>query len=117
MASYVYCVSSVTALVTPFVSVRRDAREREIPPKVGSAGPPVHLTVDDLAHPLGLGLGDVFFGWYLGDTRPDALQSAYQVVVSRSTVTKAGARTAHDRPPERASPTAAVQTVSGGGLA
>jgi alpha-L-rhamnosidase len=55
-------------------------------------GRPIALTVDDLVHPLGLDPGDVFFGWHLGDTRRNAGESAYRIVVSRSTITKTGTR-------------------------
>ena len=46
-------------------------------------GAPLTLTVDDLAAPVGIGLTDVYFGWHVGDTRRDAVQSAYRIVVSR----------------------------------
>jgi alpha-L-rhamnosidase len=48
----------------------------------GGPGPPGALTVDGLAHPIGLGPGDVFFAWKLGDPRRGASQSAYRIVVS-----------------------------------
>jgi alpha-L-rhamnosidase len=53
--------------------------------KVKSAGPgaPQALTVDDMPAPVGLGLTDVYFGWYVSDSRRGAVQSAYRVVVSR----------------------------------
>lgn len=46
-------------------------------------GPPTNLTVDDLTAPVGLGQGDVFFGWHVNDLRPGAVQTAYRIVVSR----------------------------------
>src|SRR6202521_2750192 len=50
-----------------------------------SGGPraPLTLTVDDLVAPVGIGLTDVYFGWHVGDSRRDAVQSAYRIVVSR----------------------------------
>ena len=48
-----------------------------------ASGPPIHLRVDGLRHPIGLGLGDVNFGWYVGDPRNDAVQSGYRIRVSR----------------------------------
>ena len=49
----------------------------------GRSAAPTHLTVDGLAAPVGLGLADVCFGWYVGDRRPNAVQSAYRVRVVR----------------------------------
>jgi alpha-L-rhamnosidase len=49
----------------------------------GRPGAPTHLTVDDLAAPVGLGQRDVYFGWYVGDTRRGAVQSAYRIRVFR----------------------------------
>ena len=49
----------------------------------GGPGPPLALTVDDLVAPVGIGLTDVYFGWHVGDSRRDAVQSAYRIVVSR----------------------------------
>jgi alpha-L-rhamnosidase len=50
---------------------------------VGRPGSPTHLTVDGLVAPVGLGQDDVNFGWYLGDDRRGAVQSAYRILVSR----------------------------------
>ena len=49
-------------------------------------GAPLALTVDDLVAPVGIGLSDVYFGWHVGDSRRDAVQSAYRIVVSRPTL-------------------------------
>src|SRR5258708_2482201 len=46
-------------------------------------GAPLALTVDDLAAPIGLGQGDIFFGWHVNDNRFGAAQSAYRILVSR----------------------------------
>jgi alpha-L-rhamnosidase len=40
------------------------------------------LTTDDLAAPIGLGVGDVAFAWHVNDSRRGAVQSAYRIVVS-----------------------------------
>lgn len=47
-------------------------------------GPPSQLTVDDLAAPIGLDVGDVNFGWHVSDGRRGALQTAYRIIVSSS---------------------------------
>ncbi len=52
----------------------------------GGPGAPLALTVDDLVAPVGIGLTDVYFGWHVGDSRRDAVQSAYRIVVSRPTL-------------------------------
>src|SRR5690242_10730559 len=44
------------------------------------------LTVDGLTNPIGLGASDVSFGWHVNDPRRSAVQSAYELVVSRVTV-------------------------------
>src|ERR1019366_1392396 len=49
----------------------------------GGPGAPLALTVDDLVAPVGIGLTGVYFGWHVGDSRRDAVQSAYRIVVSR----------------------------------
>ncbi len=52
----------------------------------GSAdGPPAAtaLTVDGMAAPIGLSPSDVQFGWQSPDTRRDATQSAYRIVVTK----------------------------------
>ncbi len=49
----------------------------------GAPGAPRALTVDDLVAPVGIGLTDVYFGWYVVDSRRGAVQSAYRIVVSR----------------------------------
>ena len=55
-----------------------------LPSAAGAPAPgaPTHLTVDDLAHPLGLDVTDVFFAWQLGDSSRGAAQSAYRISVS-----------------------------------
>src|SRR5260370_36702576 len=47
-------------------------------------GAPLALTVDGLAAPIGLGQGDIFFGWHVNDNRFGAAQSAYRIVGARA---------------------------------
>ncbi|MCU1456279.1 MAG: alpha-L-rhamnosidase domain protein [Actinomycetia bacterium] len=44
---------------------------------------PSALTVDGLSHAIGIAPTDVQFAWHVGDTRPDAVQRAYRIVVRR----------------------------------
>ena len=48
----------------------------------GSPGPPRHLTVVGLTHPVGVDPDDVQFAWHVVDSRRGAVQSGYRVVVS-----------------------------------
>ena len=47
----------------------------------GSPGPPRHLTVVGLTHPVGVDPDDVQFAWHVVDSRRGAVQSGYRVVV------------------------------------
>jgi alpha-L-rhamnosidase len=45
---------------------------------------PVSLAVNDMAPAVGVDPDDVSFSWRLGDTRPNAVQSAYRLLVRRA---------------------------------
>ena len=49
---------------------------------MGQAGPPVHLQVDNLEHPLGIDDATPRFSWQLSDSAQGARQSAYRVLVA-----------------------------------
>ena len=58
----------------------------------GHGYPPNSLTVNDAVGPVGVDPDAVAFAWHLGDPRPDARQTAYRIVVSRSSdLTQSGA--------------------------
>jgi alpha-L-rhamnosidase len=52
-------------------------------PTGAGPGAPVALTVDGMAAPIGLGPGDVFFGWHVDDRRRSAVQRGYRIEVWR----------------------------------
>lgn len=55
-------------------------------PAGAAPGEPTALTVDDLVAPVGLDPSDVSFAWHVNDARRGAVQSAYDIIVSRVTV-------------------------------
>jgi alpha-L-rhamnosidase len=55
--------------------------------KSGAPHAPNALTVDGITAPIGLDPGDVSFAWHVNDSRRDATQGAYEIVVSRGSQT------------------------------
>jgi alpha-L-rhamnosidase len=58
------------------------------PPQIGPHpvparfGAPTALTVAGLRNPIGLAPSDISFAWQVGDTRPNAVQRGYRIVVT-----------------------------------